>query len=66
MKGYELIKAITEKKIEDNTKIRVTDGIFETEIKYKDGGLKWKPEQFNTMFLCQGNTNFEIIEERKK
>lgn len=66
MKGYELIKAITENKIKDNTKIKVTDGILETEIKYKDGMLKWKPEQFNTAFLCDESMNFEVIEERKK
>lgn len=66
MKGYELIKAITENKIKDNTKIKVTDGILETEIKYKDGGLKWKPEQFNTAFLCNEDMNFEVIEENKK
>ena len=66
MKGYELIKAITENKIKDNTKIRVTDGILETEIKYKDGGLKWKPEQFNTAFLCSEEMNFEVIEENKE
>ena len=66
MKGYELIKAITENKIKDNTKIKVTDGILETEIKYKDGGLKWKPEQFNTAFLCSEDMNFEAIEEKKE
>ena len=66
MKGYELIKAITENKIKDNTKIKVTDGILETEIKYKDGGLKWKPEQFNTAFLCSEEMNFEVIEEKKE
>lgn len=66
MKGYELIKAITENKIKDNTKIKVTDGILETEIKYKDRGLKWKPEQFNTAFLCSEEMNFEVIEENKE
>ena len=66
MKGYELIKAITENKIKDNTKIKVTDGILETEIKYKDGGLKWKPEKFNTAFLCNESMNFEVIEEDKE
>ena len=69
MKGYELIKAITENKIKDNTKIKVVNSLTEdilTQIEYRKGMLKWKTEEFDTSFLCNIDIEFEVIEENKE
>ena len=68
MKGYELIKAITENKIKDNTKIKVVNSLTEdilTQIEYREGMLKWKTEEFDTSFLCNIDIEFAIEENKE-
>ena len=66
MKGYELIKAITENKIKDNTKIKVKMGnTYKVTLKYENFMLKWQSGDFDTSILCSAEANFEVIEENK-
>ena len=64
-KGYELIKAIADGEIKENSRIDVfTDyGAYITTIKYKEGQLDWKSGEFNTGFLCSEEARFELIED---
>ena len=66
MKGYELIKAITENKIKDNTKIKVKMGsTYKATLKYENLMLKWQSGDFDTSILCSTEADFEVIEENK-
>ena len=64
-KGYELMRAIADGEIKENSKIDVfTDyGAYITTIKYKEGQLNWKAGEFNTGFLCSKEAKFELIED---
>lgn len=67
MKGYELIKAITENKIKDNTTIKVKMGnTYKATLKHENLMLKWQSGDFDTSILCSAEANFEIIEENKE
>lgn len=67
MKGYELIKAITENKIKDNTKIKVKMGnTYKATLKYENFMLKWQSGDFDTSILCSAEAEFEVIEENKE
>ena len=67
MKGYELIKEITERKIKNNTKIKVKIGdTYKATLKYENLMLKWKSGDFDTSILCSAEANFEVIEENKE
>ena len=67
MKGYELIKAITERKIKNNTTIKVKMGsTYKATLKYENLMLKWKSGDFDTSILCSAEANFEVIEENKE
>lgn len=67
MKGYELIKAITERKIKDKTTIKVKMGsTYKATLKYENLMLKWESGDFDTSILCSTEANFEVIEENKE
>lgn len=67
MKGYELIKAITERKIKDNTTIKVKMGnTYKATLKYENLMLKWESGDFDTSILCSAEADFEVIEENKE
>lgn len=67
MKGYELIKAITENKIKDNTTIKVKMGnTYKATLKYENFMLKWQSGDFDTSILCSAEAEFEVIEENKE
>lgn len=67
MKGYELIKAITERKIKDKTIIKVKMGsTYKATLKYENLMLKWESGDFDTSILCSTEANFEVIEENKE
>ena len=67
MKGYELIKAITEKKLKNNTTIKVKMGnAYKATLKYENLMLKWESGDFDTSILCSEEADFEVIEENKE
>lgn len=67
MKGYELIKAITENKIKDNTTIKVKMGnTYKATLKHENLMLKWESGDFDTSILCSAEADFEVIEENKE
>lgn len=67
MKGYELIKEITERKIKNNTKIKVKiKDTYKATLKYENFMLKWQAGDFDTSILCSAEANFEVIEENKE
>ena len=67
MKGYELIKEITERKIKNNAKIKVKIGdTYKVTLKYENLMLKWESGDFDTSILCSTEANFEVIEENKE
>ena len=67
MKGYELIKAITERKIKNNTTIRVKMGnAYKATLKYENLMLKWESGDFDTSILCSVEADFEVKEENKE
>ena len=67
MKGYELIKAITEGKVKDNATIKVKMGnTYKATLKYENLMLKWESGDFDTSILCSKEANFEVIEENKE
>lgn len=67
MKGYELIKAITERKLKNNTTIKVKMGnAYKATLKYENLMLKWESGDFDTSILCSAEADFEVIEENKE
>ena len=67
MKGYELIKAITERKIKNNTIIKVKMGsTYKATLKYENLMLKWESGEFDTSILCSTEADFEVIEKNKR
>lgn len=65
-KGYELIKAIEEGEIKENTKIEVHWlGRIVTTITYSSRRLNWKEGEFTTGYLCDGNYYFKILEDEE-
>ena len=67
MKGYELIKEITERKIKNNAKIKVKIGdTYKATLKYENLMLKWQSGDFDTSILCSAEADFEVIEENKE
>lgn len=69
-KGYELIKAIRDGEIKENSVIEVHslnvgDNVI-TEIKYINRRLIWDAGEFNTGFLCDDNYYFRVVEEQEK
>ena len=67
MKGYELIKEITERKIKNNTKIKVKIGdTYKATLKYENLMLKWESGDFDTSILCSAEADFEVIKEKKE
>ena len=67
MKGYELIKAITERKLKNNTTIKVKMGnAYKATLKYENLMLKWESGDFDTSILCSTEADFEVIEENKE
>ena len=67
MKGYELIKEINERKIKNNTTIKVKMGnAYKVTLKYENLMLKWESGDFDTSILCSEEADFEVIEENKE
>ena len=67
MKGYELIKAITERKIKNNTTIKVKMGnTYKATLKHENLMLKWESGDFDTSILCSAEADFEVIEQNKE
>lgn len=67
MKGYELIKEITERKIKNNTTIKVKMGnAYKATLKYENLMLKWESGDFDTSILCSAEADFKVIEENKE
>ena len=67
MKGYELIKAITERKIKNNATIKVKMGNdHKSTLKYENLMLKWESGDFDTSILCSAKADFEVLEENKE
>ena len=63
-KGYELIKAISDKEIKDKTKIEVhslLDNIIAV-IEYKNKRLEWGTGEFDTSYLFDDYIYFKILE----
>lgn len=69
MKGYELIKEISNGKIKENTQIEVHDLTVLDKviaiIEYKNGRLNWVEGTFDTSYLVSLNCYFKIIEEQQ-
>lgn len=69
MKGYELIKEISDGKIKENTQIEVHDLTVLDKviaiIEYKNGRLNWVEGTFDTSYLVSLNCYFKIIEEQE-
>ncbi len=63
MKSNELFEKIYSEEIKDNTKIEVKteEGKHITFIEYRDKKLNWTSEDFDTRYLCDINTEFEIV-----
>ena len=64
-KGYELIKAISDKEIKDKTKIEVhslQDNIIAV-IEYKNKRLEWGTGEFDTSYLFDDNIYFRVLED---
>lgn len=67
MKGYELIKEITERKIKNNTTIKVKMGnTYKATLKHENLMLKWESGDFDTSILCSAEADFEVIEQNKE
>lgn len=65
MKSNDLFKKIHFGEVKDNTKIDVLTehGSYITTILYKDGRMNWKQGEFDTKWLCDIGTEFELIQE---
>ncbi len=67
MKSNELFEMIHSGQIKENTKIEVMteDGIHIAYIEYQNKRLNWTSGEFDTKYLCDIETEFEIVEEWK-
>lgn len=67
MKGYELIRRITDKQIPEESKIKVFDynGNLVTTLEVKNNGLIWESGLFTTSELCNIEFTFEIDENKQ-
>lgn len=65
MKSNELLKKICNGEIKENTKIEVKteDGKHIAFIKYECQKLNWNSGEFDTRYLCDINTDFEIVKK---
>ena len=64
-KGYELIKAISDKEIKDKTKIEVhslQDNIIAV-IEYSNKRLEWRTGEFDTSYLFNEDYYFRVLED---
>ena len=66
-KGYELIKAISDKEIKDKTKVevhslRVADNIIAV-IEYSNKRLEWGTGEFDTSYLFDNYIYFRVLED---
>lgn len=63
MKSNELFEKIHRGEIQEGTKIKVKteDGIHIAFIDYQEGRLNWIPGEFSTRYLCDIETEFEIV-----
>ena len=66
-KGYELIKAISDKEIKDKTKIEVHSlkvlDITIAVIEYSNKRLEWGTGEFDTSYLFDDNIYFRVLED---
>ncbi len=65
MKSNELFEAIHSGEIKNNTKIeaKTEDGRHIAFIEYRDRKLNWKSGEFDTRYLCDIETEFEIVRQ---
>ena len=64
-KGYELIKAISDKEIKDKTKIEVhslQDNTIAV-IEYSNKRLEWRTGEFDTSYLFNEDYYFRVLED---
>lgn len=64
MKSNELMEQIHSGKIKDNSVIRVEteQGKYISKIKFKNKRFEWDPGEFDTKYLCDIETEFEVEE----
>ena len=66
-KGYELIKAISDKEIKDKTKIEVHSlkvlDIAIAVIEYSNKRLEWRTGEFDTSYLFNEDYYFRVLED---
>lgn len=66
-KGYELIKAISDKEIKDKTKIEVHSlkvlDITIAVIEYSNKRLEWRTGEFDTSYLFNEDYYFRVLED---
>lgn len=64
MKSNELFEQIHSGQIKENStiEVRTEEGKYIAKTKYKNGRLEWKPEEFDTKYLCDINMEFEVEE----
>lgn len=67
-KGYELIKAISDKEIKDKTKIEVHSlkvlDITIAVIEYSNKRLEWRTGEFDTSYLFNEDYYFRVLEDK--
>lgn len=65
MKSNELFEEIHSGKIKENTQIEVMteEGIHIAYITYRDKKLNWSSGEFDTRYLCDIETEFEIVKK---
>lgn len=63
MKSNELFEQIHSGEIKENTRIQVMteEGEHIAYITYRDKKLNWNPGEFDTRYLCDIETEFEIV-----
>ena len=68
MKSNELFEQIHSGEIKENTKIDVKteEGLHIAYIEYKNKKLNWTSGDFDTRYLCDIETEFEIVKEEWK
>jgi hypothetical protein len=64
MKSNELMEQIHSGEIKDNSVIRVEteQGKYISKIKFKNKRFEWDPGEFDTKYLCDIETEFEVEE----